>query len=658
MSDAFTLNCWVRGTHINQYFCVTIPRTETVDGLKTLLKEHDTTIDVPALALRLYKPRDPMYLPLENLRSFVLSEHAKILDGSDELLSEVFPAPPLEHHIHIIVDAPFPEIFYWFRGADISQDSSFNIHSNETISTFKKQLTKRHVELGNVPTAWIRPYMILEDNIEEYLGKLDAGKSLDKRQTIADCFADIPVLQTYCVVIQISDTNPSDRVIAGEDLIDEADPIKVARNEFLRSRPLETPSDASRPTFRGLQRNSTTQILCGRPRDPEETIPATLLHPVFGHWQTIMSEVCDIEKERVDKINAELARYEIGLRVTMKKGTEGYQLDGNLSVAKYRYVIAEFKNDAGASVSEPYIQAAAHYLERTRTQALENTGTSLPCLLLVVFGPYIVFAGAAWNLRPTVQVLSTPLAFHYHSTDTDTQFTVARHMAAFRKSVRSLKQYYEGMPADGLANTLSHPSLFPYPTSYTSLIDNSEKTFRYRERVKDNYKLIFFGTLVEDLATEIPICIKFVRRYSREAHLCCAQSGFAPTLRGFGPIPGGWFMVVMDELVGYKSLADLTDRLPKSVFEAIRIQLNQLHSGGFVHGDVRDANIMVRKAAGGTFELMIIDFDWAGEVNAARYPPYVNRNGIDRPDDADDGELILAVHDHWMLDDMIKKKGK
>jgi len=99
-----------------------------------------------------------------------------------------------------------------------------------------------------------------------------------------------------------------------------------------------------------------------------------------------MSEVYDNEKERVDKVNAVLASYEIGLRVTAKKGTQDYQVDGDLSVGKYRYVIAEFKNEAAASVSEPYMQAAAYYLEQTRTQVLESTGSPLPCFLLVLFG--------------------------------------------------------------------------------------------------------------------------------------------------------------------------------------------------------------------------------------------------------------------------------
>ena len=68
----------------------------------------------------------------------------------------------------------------------------------------------------------------------------------------------------------------------------------------------------------------------------------------------------------------------------MKKGTQDYQVDGDLSIGEYRYVIAEFKNEAAGSVSEPYIQAAAYYLERTRTQALENMGSLLPCFLLAI----------------------------------------------------------------------------------------------------------------------------------------------------------------------------------------------------------------------------------------------------------------------------------
>lgn len=136
-----------------------------------------------------------------------------------------------------------------------------------------------------------------------------------------------------------------------------------------------------------------------------------------------------------------------------------------------------------------------------------------------------------------VQVLSTPLAFHYHSTDTQNQLTVARHMAAFRKAVRTLKEHYERLSSylsvdgDGLANTSSHDLLFPYPTEFKSLDDESTNNIRYVEQLEEDGKktrLIFFRTLQED--PPVQICIKFTRRYSKEAHLHCAKLGFAPKL--------------------------------------------------------------------------------------------------------------------------------
>jgi serine/threonine protein kinase len=262
-----------------------------------------------------------------------------------------------------------------------------------------------------------------------------------------------------------------------------------------------------------------------------------------------------------------------------------------------------------------------------------------------------------WNLRPVVQVLSTTLAFHYHSSDTQNQLTVARHMAAFRKAVRTLKEYYEcissSLSGDGdeLANTLSHPALFPYRTEFKSLDDESTNNIRYTEqfqRGEEKRWLIFFGTLQED--PTVQICIKFARRYSKEAHLHCAESGFAPKLRGFEELPGGWYMVVMDKLVGYELLADLpdTDRLPRSVFEAIGEQLKTLHARQLVHGDIRDTNIFVKNDDKTKF--MIIDFEWAGVDGVVRYPPYVNYADIVRPDDARDGLLVKAAHDLAMLD--------
>lgn len=284
----------------------------------------------------------------------------------------------------------------------------------------------------------------------------------------------------------------------------------------------------------------------------------------------------------------------------------------------------------------------------------------MTCELLFSPGPYIVFAGAVWTLRPAVQILSSPLALHYHSTDIDNQIAAARHMAAFRNAVRSLKEYYKALPKSGLINTLSHPILFPYPTTFKSLDDDKPTSFNYTEQLDEDggksKRLIFFGTLTEG-SVGAAICIKFVQRYSRDAHLHCASSGFAPRLRGFEKLPGGWYMVVMDRLVGYKMLADLSDTewLSKSVIEGVRSQLKSLHERNLVHGDIRDTNIMVK--TDDKTKVMIIDFDWAGELGQVWYPPYVNYSGVSRPQSARDGNPIRADHDDEMLHNIAKKGG-
>jgi hypothetical protein len=66
-----------------------------------------------------------------------------------------------------------------------------------------------------------------------------------------------------------------------------------------------------------------------------------------------------------------------------------------------------------------------------------------------------------------------------------------------------------------------------------------------------------------------------------------------------------------------------------------------------VHGDIREANIMVSKDR---IRFMFVDFDWAGKIGEARYPMHVNTVDLPvRPDGPLDGELILAEHDKEMI---------
>ncbi|KAI9566658.1 hypothetical protein HD554DRAFT_2025235 [Boletus coccyginus] len=251
----------------------------------------------------------------------------------------------------------------------------------------------------------------------------------------------------------------------------------------------------------------------------------------------------------------------------------------------------------------------------------------------------------------------------YHSTDIQNQLIVARHMAVFRKAVKTLKESHKRLSSiseAGPGNMLSHDTLFPYRTEFKSLNDGSTKSICYTKQLKEDGKKrwrIFFGTLQEDHGVQI-CCIAKHRHYSEEAHLYCAKSGHAPRLRGFEKLPGGWYMVVMDQLVGYDLLADLpkTDRLPRSVFDAIREHLDTLHARQLVHEDIRDTNLLVKNNDRTKF--MIIDFDWAGQADIMQYLPYMNHLDIERPDNARDGLPIKADHDVTMLNIIIKMWAK
>jgi hypothetical protein len=267
---------------------------------------------------------------------------------------------------------------------------------------------------------------------------------------------------------------------------------------------------------------------------------------------------------------------------------------------------------------------------------------------ITISGPYLGFGGAAWNLRPTLQVFSSVLSLHFHYSDTEQRKKTARHLGALKRAIRSLREYYElELPAINDPHNISPPQApFPYVTSFSSIGSSGIQNFIYLSQPMSD-KLIFIGKL----QTGKHICVKFVKDYSEKAHSSCASMGFAPALIGFDRIPGGWYMVVMDAIDDdYRELHELPNE--PSVLDGITEKIISLHQAGFVHGDIRDTNIMVRKD--GETGFMLVDFDWAGEIGMVRYPMNVNRgDDLWRPDGAQDGELITANHDMQMLEHML-----
>ena len=86
----------------------------------------------------------------------------------------------------------------------------------------------------------------------------------------------------------------------------------------------------------------------------------------------------------------------------------------------------------------------------------------------------------------------------------------------------------------------------------------------------------------------------------------------------------------------------------------VRAKLELLHQGGFVHGDVRDVNVLVRNegAPAGSPDILIVDWDWAGRAGEVVYPRNINTQ-LARPEEALAAEVIKAEHDVWMADRLL-----
>ncbi|KAI9463374.1 hypothetical protein F5148DRAFT_1313294 [Russula earlei] len=455
------------------------------------------------------------------------------------------------------------------------------------------------------------------------------------------------------------------------------------RENHLKTLAKGSPSSLGEPAQFGISQNQKVPSFSfERPLSASHDVPPTLLHPIFGQFlddcqqhnptrednmfasdlRAGMSQIWQKENERLIAFLSIMRSHGIELRPTTIRTKQGsYKTDADSQEQGCRYIIVEAKNEIGSKGAEPLFQAIWYY-QRSLEQILDNDempvskyeNSSLPCLIIYLFGAYIGFAAAAYSSMPHIQVLSTPLPLFYHRSDTHLQLTVARHMGAFKKAAIALKA---ACKVDFAPKRATKPPVRVFPPSPTE-----DSIFPYREHFKDlsdpsqggthiKQKLVFEA----ELANGKLVFVKFVQRYSKEAHEQCVKLRCAPNLLGFERLPGGWIMVVMDYLDGdqYSDFVCVEQTDNVNLKNAMTAALTDLHQAGFVHGDVRDVNTLVNNNNPSGF--MLVDFDWAGKIGEVRYPPNVNRNDIWRPMAVIDGEMILPDHDMQMLGAMFDR---
>lgn len=247
--------------------------------------------------------------------------------------------------------------------------------------------------------------------------------------------------------------------------------------------------------------------------------------------------------------------------------------------------------------------------------------------------------------RLVVEPLTPLYDLTVHWTDVRTRNAIASTLDAFTRCVTSLNGHYQKV----LNGHLPPPHRsFPYKCDYEQ--DGHIVNFRYTSRVLD--KLVFIAK-----STSLPsdLCVKFTRRYSAETHQFFAELGHAPKLRAVHKLPGEWYMIAMD-YSHFTPLHEMSVSLTGNSGQLLQSEVcrivRKLHDGGLVHGDIRQANILVDRTSlsGGGVRWHMVDFDWSGKIGETRYPARINRKTVWRLEGVSDGELVSTYHDMAMVE--------
>ncbi|KDR71093.1 hypothetical protein GALMADRAFT_144169 [Galerina marginata CBS 339.88] len=690
-TQLFSLNCFLLGDNPKPTFTVNIPKVKYVSHLKFLIKEKQAPYldHVDAPSLQVWRVSFPIENFAKDVENIDLASYPKLLnhkslttfftDGeADRLHVIVKPLikAPVMQTASVLDSTELLWLNCFFLGDLPDRMFIVKIPKNKNVSILKDLIKEKNPRsLRNVAASNLDLWQVSFPADHLYFKDPPiAGPKLRSEKLLSDVFCSALDISSIHVVVHIpvkGVPSPSSGSPPHTFLVPSTDELSLDREKFCSQRKSEAPSIGGNPrTFLDMQDTTDGYINCNRPYGLPTALPLSLLHPIFGEYADdaenhvptpddaqfllafvqAMADIHTMEDSRRKQIRNVFDDHNIPIKRTM---IGRFLTSGDLSFGEYRFLLANFKNEIGSQAAEPVFEATLQYLEATRNFATEHLNSVLPCIIVLIFGPYVAFAGAAWANRPVVQMLSPAIPCHYHDTDIKMEGMLVRHLGALRRAIHSLDAYYRVYSADPTP-LLRNPTL-PYPTTFPSQ-DGSVKRFKYLSQMED--RNLFFGSMDDG----IRICIKFVTRYCEEGHKFLAAKGFAPKLHAVVRLPGGLYMVVMDDASqDYVSLFNLLQRNPdllleehlhtrNFISEQIRQCLQQFHQAGFVHGDIRDANIMVKPLEWGDGPFLIVDYDSCGGIKQVRYPLYLNTVSVKRPEGAIGGAVIEVEHDLEMLE--------
>lgn len=203
------------------------------------------------------------------------------------------------------------------------------------------------------------------------------------------------------------------------------------------------------------------------------------------------------------------------------------------------------------------------------------------------------------------------------------------------------------VPSD---DTGSWPNL-----SFRKFVDRSsgKPKSNFSDPTPSQMRSLFIADLILEHQT-VEVLVKFARRYDKDAHMCLAAHSLAPKLHYCSPVMGGVIMVVMEYVKGTELSFCEKNSCGVSICDDLELALDLLDKANIVHGDMRANNIIIDESRE---HAKVIDFDWAGKHDEARYPEWVN-NSVklkgEWHEEVTSGAVMKKAHDKFAVAKALK----
>ncbi|KAG8821460.1 hypothetical protein FRC17_009806 [Serendipita sp. 399] len=429
---------------------------------------------------------------------------------------------------------------------------------------------------------------------------------------------------------------------------------------------VQEPLTTSHPGHRG-NHEYDNRILCHRPDEARSSIPVTLLVRAFGTFfdnvrkiepepedfefakawrKVILDTTHKDERTMMKELSDVCGKNAVNISIPDPSQNSQNKTDGDTDGAMRLLMV-----NNGSSDSDAYLQgiwckvfSLIEDYERGHLRGLH------PSAIVVVTGAYVGVFGAAFTHKLVVDSLCSPGNFLFHPMHQGSWLDLARLVKALKALDSDLRTEGNEFPipldrgGGGFASTNAAAFALPYTTTIT-LGDQGIK-ISPSERM-DGAQLVFRATINLD-GKETPVVAKYMQQYSKEAHSACHKLGFAPQLLGSTQLPGGWELIVIERLDerNWEPLSS-TNRPSSDQIDLAPEKLKRFHDSKWVHGDVRDANMMVyRGKTPDKYDgICLIDFEWSGIEKEVKYPWDIVTTRIPRAKGVAADTPILAAHD-------------